>query len=45
MGEGYSLLCAFINEGADMICNDELWEDTSKAAGGHLAQVLLAKAK
>ena len=31
--------------GADTICNEELWEGTSKAAEGHLAQVLWAKAK
>ncbi|KAK3721418.1 hypothetical protein QZH41_008031 [Actinostola sp. cb2023] len=31
--------------GADSICDDELWKGTSKAAEGHLAQVLWAKAK
>ena len=31
--------------GADRICNEELWQGTAKAAEGHLAQVLWAKAK
>ena len=31
--------------GADNICDEELWQGTSKAAEGHLAQVLWAKAK
>jgi len=31
--------------GADKICNEELWQGTAKAAEGHLAQVLWAKAK
>ena len=31
--------------GADRICDEELWQGTSKAAEGHLAQVLWAKAK
>lgn len=31
--------------GADQICNEELWQGTSKAGEGHLAQVLWAKAK
>jgi hypothetical protein len=31
--------------GADSICDEELWQGTSKAAEGHLAQVLWAKAK
>lgn len=31
--------------GADNICNEELWQGTSKAAEGHLAQVLWGKAK
>ena len=30
---------------ADNICKEELWKGTSKAAEGHLAQVLWAKAK
>ena len=30
---------------ADRICDEELWQDTSKLAEGHLAQVLWAKAK
>jgi hypothetical protein len=31
--------------GADNICDEELWQGTSKAAEGHLAKVLWAKAK
>ena len=31
--------------GADSICDEELWQGTAKAAEGHLAQVLWAKAK
>ncbi|CAH3019398.1 unnamed protein product [Porites evermanni] len=31
--------------GADQICNEELWQGTSKAGEGHLAQVLWAKVK
>lgn len=31
--------------GADQICNEELWQGTSKAGEGHLAQVLWAEAK
>lgn len=31
--------------GADRICNEELCQGTAKAAEGHLAQVLWAKAK
>lgn len=31
--------------GADNICDEELWKGTAKAAEGHLAQVLWAKAK
>ena len=31
--------------GADNICDEELWQGTAKAAEGHLAQVLWAKAK
>ena len=31
--------------GADQICDEELWQGTSKAGEGHLAQVLWAKAK
>ena len=31
--------------GADKICDEELWQGTAKAAEGHLAQVLWAKAK
>ena len=31
--------------GADKICEEELWKGTSKAAEGHLAQVLWAKGK
>lgn len=31
--------------GADNICNKELWQGSAKAAEGHLAQFLWAKAK
>jgi len=31
--------------GADNICDEELWQGTAKAAEGHLAQVLWAKAR
>lgn len=31
--------------GADRICNEDLWQGTAKAAEGHLAQLLRAKAK
>ena len=31
--------------GADKICSDDLWQGTAKAAEGHLAQILWAKAK
>ena len=31
--------------GADRICNEDLWQGTAKAAEGHLAQLLWARAK
>ena len=31
--------------GADKICNEDLWQGTAKAAEGHLAQIVWAKAK
>lgn len=31
--------------GADRICNADLWQGTAKAAEGHLAQLLWARAK
>jgi len=31
--------------GANRICNEKLWQETAKAAEGHLAQLLWAKAK
>ena len=39
------VLWAPFNEGADRICNEELWQGTAKAAEGHLSQLQWAKAK
>jgi len=42
---GLLYFCHLSMRRADNICEEDLWKGTSKAAEGHLAQVLWAKAK